>query len=87
MKKIYSLFSLALLACFAFSSNAGAQITVTSADMPSIGTKIVNGYDTATSSVSKLSIPTMGASISWDYHFLPTSYMDTTSFVNPSSTP
>jgi hypothetical protein len=87
MKKFYLLFNLVVLSLFAFPGNSSAQITVTSADMPAIGNKFVNGHDTLTSSVSKITIPAMGASMSWNYSFLPTTYQDTDSFVNPSATP
>jgi len=87
MKKIYLLFNLVVVSLFAFSGNSSAQITVTSADMPAIGNKFVNDHDTVKTSTSKISVPTMGASMSWNYNFLPTTYQDTDSFVNPSSTP
>ncbi len=84
MKKIYTLISLSLIGAFTYK--AEAQITVTTADMPSIGTTFVTGHDTAKSSLSKLSPGSKGASVTWNYGSLPTSYRDTTVFVNPTAT-
>ncbi len=87
MKKIYSLFSLALIGSMASSITADAQITLSSADMPMIGTKAVNCHDTVHSSTSKLTPGNSGASAVWNYASLPVTYRDTDAFVNPTSTP
>ena len=87
MKKIYSLLSMVIIASLPFSGKVTAQITLTSADMPAIGNKFVNAYDTLKSSVSVLTPGGSGASVTWTYNTLPTSYRDTMAFVNPTSTP
>jgi hypothetical protein len=84
MKKIYTLISLSLIGAFTYK--AKAQITVTTADMPSIGTTFVTGYDTAKTSLSVLTLGSKGANVTWNYATLPTSYRDTTVFVNPNTT-
>ena len=86
MKKIYTLIGLSIIGSLAFSSKADAQITITTADMPSIGTTFVTGYDTIQSSISKLAPGPKGASVTWNFGSLPVSYRDTTLFVNPSTT-
>jgi hypothetical protein len=87
MKKNQLLFSFAILGSFVFTCKLDAQITLTSADMPKVGNKVVYGHDTAHTSVSKLTAPMMGSSVTWNYSSLPTTYRDTDSFVNPSTTP
>jgi len=86
MKRI-PLFIFTIATAMVFSTQANAQITLTSSDMPKVGDKLVFGHDTTSSSLSKLTAPILGASIVWDYHTLPTTYRDTDSFVNPSTTP
>ncbi|HWY98981.1 MAG TPA: T9SS type A sorting domain-containing protein [Bacteroidia bacterium] len=87
MKKNQLLFSFAILSSLVFASKLKAQITLTSADMPKVGNKVVYGHDTVHTSVSKLTAPMMGASVTWNYSSLPTAYRDTDAFVNPASTP
>jgi hypothetical protein len=87
MKRIYSFISLAVLGTLAFLPKANAQITLTSADMPAIGAKIVMAHDTTTSTLSKLTSGASGASATWNISSLPTKYTDTTAFVSTASTP
>lgn len=86
MKKIY-LFITTALSVVAFFSNTSAQITLTSADMPQIGNKFVNGYDTLPSSVTRLNPGGSGANVSWNFSTLPTSYRDTNIITSVASTP
>ena len=87
MKKIYTLLSLVALGLLALSNKAAAQITVTSADMPSVGTTFVTAHDTTSSTLKTTTPGAKGASATWDFHSLTTTYRDTDIFVNPSSTP
>jgi len=85
MKKFYSLVGLAFLGFISY--NAGAQITLSSADMPSVGKSFQNDFDTLTSSVNKLNPGGSGASVTWNYAAVPMSYNQGDSIVAPSATP
>jgi hypothetical protein len=85
MKKIYTVIGLAILGLTSY--NAGAQITLTTADMPSVGKIFQNNFDTLASSVNKLSPGGKGAAITWNYAALPISYEQADSIVLPSTTP
>ena len=79
MKKNLLSFSAVL---FAFITG-NAQITVTSADVPTAGTFTVEAVDTSFTTVSL----TTGANQTWDYSTWQNQKQDTTSFVNPASLP
>ena len=85
MKKITFLCS--LLSLNLLSIEMQGQITITQADMPVVGSQVINAHDTAKASVSTLTPGGKGASVTWSYPALPRSYKDTDNFVNPSSTP
>jgi hypothetical protein len=76
MKKIYTIlliFSPALLS---------AQ-TITQADLPDVGDAWTSGIDTLSSGP----VPPGGMGQNWNFSGLMTSYMDTTAFMAPASTP
>jgi hypothetical protein len=85
MKKIYTVIGLAILGLTSY--NAGAQITLTTADMPSVGKIFQNNFDTLASSVNKLSPGGKGAAVTWSYGGVPISYEQADSIVLPSTTP
>jgi hypothetical protein len=89
MKKKYIFICLSLLGSLAFSNNIEAQITITSSDLPSAGTKFIYGFDTTATSISKLTPGGSGASVTWNYSppSVMASYVDTNAFVTPSATP
>jgi len=65
------------------TTNSTAQITITQVDFISIGDTIINAYDT---------IPPVGLSVggtgsqTWDFTSLQIDYLDTTAYVDPSTT-
>lgn len=80
MKKV--LLSVLALA-FAIISNA--QITLTSADAPSIGDIFVTVNDTV--SITTTTPGANGASVAWDFSSLQNNGLDTVEWIDPSSTP
>ena len=80
MKK--NLFSIALMF---LGINSFAQITVTDADLMSIGDIIYQGYDESPS--SSISLGNAGPNQTWDFSTLQSQEYDTTKFINPINTP
>ncbi|MBL4577567.1 MAG: SprB repeat-containing protein, partial [Flavobacteriales bacterium] len=81
MKKV--LFGATLAALMSFSNLVQAQITITLADFAAIGDTVIDLYDTLVPSGT-----TVGGTgnQTWDYSSLQLDYMDTTYFVDPSTT-
>ena len=80
MKK--NLFAIALMF---LGINSFAQITVTDADLMSIGDIIYQGYDESPS--SSISLGNAGPNQTWDFSTLQSQEYDTTKFINPIGTP
>jgi len=80
MKK--NLFAIALIF---LGINSFAQITVTDADLMSIGDIIYQGYDESPS--SSISLGNAGPNQTWDFSTLQSQEYDTTKFINPIGTP
>ena len=80
MKK--NLFAIALMF---LGVNSFAQITVTDADLMSIGDIIYQGYDESPS--SSISLGNAGPNQTWDFSTLQSQEYDTTKFINPIGTP
>lgn len=67
------------------SSITLAQITLSASDMPQIGDEFINANDT-TNIDTIISIST-GTDLSWDFSWIKDDSQDTTSYVDPASTP
>jgi hypothetical protein len=87
MKKYYTLLTLTILSYLPFAAKSYAQITITDADMPSIGTTFVTAYDTTSSVLNTLTPGSAGASVTWNFGSLTTSYTTTDILVAPKNTP
>lgn len=83
MKKIFYFFFGLFLSIF--YSNTTAQITLDNSDAPQIGDVFINAHDT-TNIDTLLSIAT-GEDVAWDFSWIINDYQDTTTFVDPASTP
>ncbi len=87
MKKIYTLLSLAVIGSFSLLNRVEAQITITSADMPVVGTTFVTAHDTTSSTLKTTTPGAKGASAVWNYSTLTNTYSTSDVFVNPANTP
>jgi len=67
------------------SMNISAQITVTDADLMSVGDIIYQGYDTAPA--PSISLGNAGPNQTWDFSALQAQGYDTTEFIDPAGTP
>ncbi len=82
MKKIL-LSTIALL----FALILNAQITLTSADLPSVGDAFISVIDSNSISADTLTPGANGANLSWDFSNLQNTNYDTVLFIDPASTP
>lgn len=80
--KHFSILTITFLFCMTIIP-AKAQITVTSADFPIIGSMVVNAVDT----ITPVSPGDAGTNQVWDFSNLVASRYDTTYFITPTGTP